>query len=822
MRSPFFIIILLLCSVATFAQNDKIKKDSLPNYGTEIKKSDFFRERYQFNDLVNYLDNLNDYITYESETTGNFNLPDLQVFSVSGNSFKWNKYYLNGFRVDNRTFAGSSFFLPDLSTASFSLDYYKSILSFQSDSSIQNSLTIRYNIGGLGGISPYSEELIRSFHNTATDRFWNTENAPYNPGEYRSKMKGAGNVFLNYSIPIAGKKYTQQFYADFGTRMQVDFNQKGISDFYPENFSKVQLSGQLPMTVGNLFDNTNYLFNASQRQNLYTELYYSKNESANNNAFSFSFYGSKHKLNSRYTSGITLATNKIKHTNLNFSRNLIDQDGEAFEPWYPDGTTTELSHALNYAKNLSHGIQLTFDSYNSVINFKPSQNNFQNAIYKHNIYTSDNVNDTAFHSLYMYDWDSQAFTSGLIENTLGLKTEKVLSKSIDFKANLDLTFDGMIVTDKSMVRLNWQGQMGFFYHPAKWFSMELNLSKNRVSYNFDDIKYFSNEYMNGDIYYWKDNDNNKTYTENEKSSYLTSTGGKYHTAIKNLKQLSYFVFDIPMYFQFGRHQISLLNTYKKYSNNWTTRFDKAASEYGYTKNVDGQDIFFYNKGEINYIVDYYPESYMKSNILTNSPYYLSQTIKYQYTTKKFMYSMSWCSFLMAGISTLGNGPLHNNLGVYSETSANPNINYKLVGRLNQERAFVARIFLSYKVTENLSFALTAKFKDGQPFTNFNTSLATDNDGNNQLATWSHTTKGINVFDNDFGRRKDAFFNIDLRTSYKGKLLNNDYELQLMFYNLYDFGTELTEFTFIPDDTNSRAAMNINIPRGLMLTAKIYL
>jgi hypothetical protein len=177
---------------------------------------------------------------------------------------------------------------------------------------------------------------------------------------------------------------------------------------------------------------------------------------------------------------------------------------------------------------------------------------------------------------------------------------------------------------------------------------------------------------------------------------------------------------------------------------------------------------------------------------------------------------------MSGISTLGNGPLHNNPGVYSETSANPNINYKLLGRLDQERAYVCRIFTSYKVNDKLSFALTGKFKDGQPFTNFKTHTITDMNGNSQMAIWANRTKGINPFTGDFGSREDACFNIDLCATFKGKIMIRDFEIQAMVYNLYDFGTELTEYTFQPDNTNSRYAMSLNIPRGLMLTAKIYL
>ena len=176
---------------------------------------------------------------------------------------------------------------------------------------------------------------------------------------------------------------------------------------------------------------------------------------------------------------------------------------------------------------------------------------------------------------------------------------------------------------------------------------------------------------------------------------------------------------------------------------------------------------------------------------------------------------------MMGISNLGNGPLSNNIGVYSETSANPNNSYKTVGRLDQDRAYVCRLLVSYKLSKALSFALTGKFKDGQPFTSFNTKLDADANGNSQLAIWNYRYRGIYPVGGS-GSRKDGAFNIDIKASYNGKIANHAFEIQMLMYNLYDFGTELTEYTFEPDDVGGRYAMSLCIPRGLMITAKVNL
>ncbi len=811
MRIYTALLISILITQFSFSQNETVKRDSFPNNGFEKKNSAYFRDRFMFNDLANYLDNLNDFVTYESETTGSFNQPDALVFSVSGNSYRWNKYYLNGFRINSRFASGSALFTPDMYSHSLNLNYYNSSLFFDTDSIIPNSISASYNAGGLGGISPGTKQFINLLHKTAQERL-------YKPIEYRNKIKSAGEIQLNYALDVDGKKYMQQLYVGAGTRMLVDFDEFGINDYYPEDFYKVQLSGQLPLKPGKLFDNTNYILNISQRDNLYNEFYFGKNETAKNNSYNFAVYGSKKTDKYQYTSGITLATNYINHNNLNFNRNIIDQDGEGFEPWYVDGYTSEISHSITYEKKIAKNLQLTFDGYNSLIHFSPENSTFQNAIYSKNIYTD-------FTSLYIYNWNSKAFTSGLLENTLSLKWQKKLSSKSDIRANADVTLDGMLLSSKSMIRPNWQGKISWYIHPNNWFSMEVNLSKNRVSFNYDDIKYFSNDYLNGDIYYWKDANGDKTYQESEKSSYFTSTGGKYHTAATNLRQPSYFTFDLPFYARFGNHEFSILNSFTKYVDNWTTRLDKPATDYGYFANESDQQIYFYNNGARNYIVDYYPSEYMTTasplNFLTNSPFYLSNTLKYQYISNKFLFSLSWSSYMVSGISTLGNGPLHNNMGVYSETSANPNIAYKLLGRLDQDRAYIARILLSYQLTKNLRFSFTGKWKDGQPFTSFNTLIKTDLNGNNQAAMWDIRTKGINPFTGNFGSREDMFFNIDIRAAYQGVVANHKYELQLMMYNIYDFGTELTEYTFQPNSIE-RLAMSINIPRGLILTAKFDL
>ena len=91
-----------------------VRAEVFPTFGVDSVGSDFFREWYVTNDLVHYLDNGSDNVFYEAETTGEWNMPDQKLFSIAGNPYKWNKYYLNGFRIDNRFQVGSMLYHADI------------------------------------------------------------------------------------------------------------------------------------------------------------------------------------------------------------------------------------------------------------------------------------------------------------------------------------------------------------------------------------------------------------------------------------------------------------------------------------------------------------------------------------------------------------------------------------------------------------------------------------------------------------------------------------------------------------------------------------
>ena len=202
----------------------QMRAEVFPSFGRDSVGSQFFREWYINGDLGHYLDNYSDYVVYEAETTGEWNLGDQNVFSIAGNSFRQNKYWLNGMRVDSRYQVGSTMLNFNMLRTNFVLDYHAGSIHFSDDVLQQQSLTLKGNAGNLGGISPGTRALINLFHSSGEERTMDSR-----PMEMRNHIIGAGGVESTFAIPAYGKQYYQHIYTHYGWRTQTAFDQTGKS-----------------------------------------------------------------------------------------------------------------------------------------------------------------------------------------------------------------------------------------------------------------------------------------------------------------------------------------------------------------------------------------------------------------------------------------------------------------------------------------------------------------------------------------------------------------------------------------------------------------
>lgn len=819
MRRRFVLISLLIVCLCA-----ESRAEAFPVFGVDSVGSDFFKRWYLTADLGHYLDNGSDYVVYEAETTGEWNLGDQNVFSIAGNSFRQNKYWLDGMRIDSRFQVGSTVVHTNMLETGYALDYHAGSMFFTSDSARSPYISLTGNAGNLGGISPGTRELINLFHSSGEERTMDRR-----PIENRNHIIGAGTAESGFYIPAYGNRFYQHVYANFGWRSITSFDQTGISRMYTRPYYTAQLDGEIPMAANGAFDRLNYYLVAQGRGDLYSEFLYNGNEIADLQSYTAALYGTKRFDNGgELVAGLSWALSRVRHDSLEFRRNLLDQDGEAFDPWYADGNTHELNLSVQYNQVLLPWLRVHVEGFNSFLHFSPSTASWRNEVY------AQSIADKSPMSLYQYQWTSAAFGAGLLENEALVIAEKELVRGLRMQAHVGVSLDGILLDGKSVVTPNWLAKFSLNWHPCWWFQMEVGLSHNRMSYTLDEVKYLSKDYMNGEIRY-------------ADGTLLATTGGKYHAVDKRLwmHQPSYAVIDLPIRFTFdreGRHQFSLLSSIRKYYNMWFTSYTD-----GVETNMFEQDgLYYWREGEKQYTVGVQPMDLMSGRLGGRTPYYMSNVAKYSYTGKKWYVSLSWQSYLMSGLSTLGNGPLHNNIGVLSESSANPNTykveresNWPYQGnsRLNQDKSFIARIQVTYNACKYFSISLNGKFKDGQPFSNFIANTYSEG-GHSQVAIWNDDAKGINMANTWFGKREDAFFNIDVRMTGRWWVRDIPFQLDVTCYNIYDFGTALTEYTFDKYDyptyshwTNdrgmvsmqeSRTSMSLCIPRGIIAKLTIGL
>jgi hypothetical protein len=649
------------------------------------------------------------------------------------------------------------------------------------------------------------------------------------PLEMRNHVIGAGTGAFTFAIPAYGKRFYQQAYVNYGWRTQTAFDHTGISGMYATPYFTAQLDGELPLKNNQVLDHLRYYLVGKGRGDLYSEFLYNHNEVADYQGYTAAVYGEKNFDNAgKLVLGLNWGLSNVKHDSLNFSRNLLDHDGEAFDPWYSDGNTNEINLSIQYDQPILPWLRVHAEGYNSFIHFKPTTSTWSNDVYV------QSIADKTPTALYTYHWNSSSFGSGLLENEALLIAEKQLTDKLYMQAQLGISLDGILLENKSVISPNWLARLSFNWRPTSWLQLGLNLSHNRMNYTLDEVKYLSNNYLNGEIRY-------------ADGTLLATTGGKYHAIDKKLwmHQPSYAVLDIPIQFTLdkkSRHHFSLLSSIRKYYNMWFTDYTDGLDANMFEK--DG--LYYWREGEKQYTVGVQPKDLMSGTLGGRTPYYMSNVAKYSYTGKKWLVTLSWQSYLMSGLSTLGNGPLHNNIGVLAESSANPNIYrvsregdelYQGNCRLNQDKSFILRLQVTYNPCKYFSVSLNGKFKDGQPFSNFIAEQYT-NGTHNQVAIWNDDAKGINMANQFFGKREDAFFNFDLRMTGRWWIKDIPFELDVTCYNIYDFGTALTEYTFDKYDYptypywtidrgmesmhESRTSMSLCIPRGLLMTLRVGL
>lgn len=827
MRSTRLLIlgILSLSLVPCSLQAQPLEFEHTARTGMDSVPAEFFRKWYHRSDLIYYLEALNDHSIIETPSYGQWSEPERLMLAIEGLPCTSNRFYIDGFRVDDRFQPGSTVYLPNMQRYDLLTNTHTSQLYFTLDTLVGDYVQVNGNTGQLGSGEPMpgTKQVFNITHRSPMESA-----DTYKHVSARRHLRGAGRLDAAYTFHDRDSNaYRQHLYASYGQRMLTRENESGLileDPFYTTYYYKVQADGTFPIQSPNARHQLGYRLNFSGRGDAGSEYLYNYGEVYDLRNYTASAYYKYLTDVDNLTTGITWATNTTHHDNLGFAKNLIDQDGESFFPWVADGKTHEMSWAVNYHRQLLPWLELHVDAYNSLVHFSPEQTSWSNTIYFQRPidYSVSPALSYAPFDLYRYDWQSRAFTGGLLENTVGLSAHYAACPVLDINAHLDLTLDGLLLSNKSKVSLGFQAGFNLDIHPCRWFEMGATFSYERMPYTMDHLRYMSDDYMNAEIH------------DVNTGTLLATTGGRYHQYKKGLPQTTYFEFDLPLRFRFGRHEIVLQQSYKKFFNVWYTSFLGSPDDYGYYLQQNGLDVYYQYPGVKQYEICTSPAfAFDEANrgaalgFIRTSPYYFSQLTRYTYTGRKVTVSVGWQSMQAAGFSGLGNGANSNSLGALSESTANPNTQNVVfdqgaaspgVGRLDLDKGYVCRFYLGYNICEWVQLGATIKWTDGKPFSAYRYYQ----DGT-QYAILPENSRGTNPTDQHFGTRHCAKYNIDLHMQGHWTVNNTPMTLKLECYNIWDFCHDLAEMSFVQDiPYANRASMIMDIPTGLLATFTVDL
>lgn len=822
-------LLSLFCSTVGLAQkNDSLTIQSIntPLFSTS---SHFVKNRLMHYSPEELWETYYDGLHTQIEAGANLSKPDEYVNSVRGASYTWNQYYYNDFPITSLVKSGSSIHKINLYKNNFNLFDNTLEFMFNTDSleEMRSFTALRTTIGGIGGRTPGSNWFVNDImgHSSAQDRqvqeFDVRRRTPFALAFYTQEYVDSGLV-KHKSINI-----------DYGTRKHISFGIDGLEDDYTETY--LTFTGDLKLRVPKtrLYDDIQILTSLRMRDQLNAEYNYEKNETAKENLIALSTFGHKNKADFHHNFGINYVFREHIMNTDTIYRNVIDQDGESFEPYMPNANYHEIQLVSTGDYYLKNKLKLSWDAREQFVVFNPSETNSvwnEYALQKADPY-NNNLAD-GFTSLYHYAPESKGFTAFMPDNRADLRWNTTKNKW-KYNAQVGLHQNSLISNNVSLHDLSIDFNAGLEYQMSPKSRIGFQFGKRSLSYTFEQLKLIEQNYLSGDFVYWKDN-GNQILDPNELGSVYNNTRNVEYSDDLNMAKM-YFL-EMPFIHQSKKHMFVFSPQFKTYRDTWFVNYDKSPENYGeYGENPFAPHVnepIYTLTSNPNYIVESNPDEVVgettKDNWLFNQPFFAGTTLKYAFENKKIYMSISISAYMVVGSGTLGNNLQANSVGSLSLTSANPNTQINRDGRLHSDRAFIVRYLFSKQVNERFSYALNVKYKDGEPFSAYLTKATTNGNGENQMAIWNEKGPADNPFTGIFNKREDAYFSVDCRLKYDLPLRNgNKLGLNLNVYNLLDFGLEINEFTFRPYSTdtdidwynnNSRSALEIQNPRTIEIGA----
>ena len=762
----------------------------------------FFSEILIQHNLSQIIDNFLDDTHVHLESTAGYDLPNPYQISFLGGSTDWTRYYFDGVRIDNPLRKGDAAFHFLVDREALEIKRAENTLHIKTGNSKAEHLKMEFTGPGIGNRVGFSDWFINNIsgHQSARQR-------EIFPLTDRPEINFQGQVSMQKEL----FEYPFSIEINAGSRSHLDQDINGGNTVYDETYWQANLHGTLLKTSLLPGGAVKFLTNLRSRSHDLAEFNYSRTETRSSQEWHQTIYAGSVDETTEQTIAVQLSSQSLDKNVSDFTRNILDQDGEGLHPYYQDGNQRAwtIAYHLKQKRSQSSPWYIALDFRNSWITFRPDQSTFSTQLY----YLNTN---RIFHSLSTTDWQSRDFHGGVLENswTIGFEKSKG-SKAYLAKGGLQL--NGVILESKSIVDFKPYIDLGFSWQLADHWTVGSRGYFRINPFNIEHLQYLSPDYLEGQVYFWNDENEDQIFSENERGTKKSSTGGKFRLPTSELGASSTLHLEFPITYHSGTFQLTVLPQYRQYRNTWHTEYNGDLEEFGRFETLNDRSFFLPESTNTQYRIVSYPTARMGTESwFFNQPFYAGATLRAQKETEDWFFTASFTANMMVGASSFGNGVLHNQVNILSESTADPNLINNQVGRLDGERSFISRWLLRKKWKKNRFLTLQIKYKDGQSFANYDHFLFQEETGNS-VAFVQREVKGDNPLNGDRGRREDFLLNVDCRYRHIFSFNDGILSFEIHGYNLLDFGNETLEYTFGNINGYDRAPLELQVPRTFMIS-----
>jgi len=621
---------------------------------------------------------------------------------------------------------------------------------------------------------------------------------------YNERRKIDGNYFLDYRLNKRFKHSALMFAANYFdmTRQFNDFNHFDHS--FKEDGKLLLLNTRYRRELSDGFLDFFAVFNYKDRSNQLAELGVYPQETSADRRTSLLAGTTYSKRKLTLTLALMMENEEITPFVDNYSKDLMDNDGDLLNP-YGQSDSNRLGNFKSTQLNLDVAYSivsrlfsrpLQIDSYAKI-----RYNGLSGRETSHQ-YNAVLFNDSPYQ---VVKWNAgQDYANTNIYGQAGVNIRVGISDKLALLTHImvgwnQLRFD-YSENNINVITPGFDAGLQMILSRRKRSS--ILLAYGRMPYRIPENSNFFLEQNrpDGTIYNWNDINEDNRFQSGEEGSVYGYTGGKYHYLDPTFKA--------PMTEQMVLHfttklsenfTLNIKGIYKKIKHNLRIRFDR---EYGFTETHNGEQLYFFNQPFSDY--------YLGSGGYEKDPFYAQFHFNIKgRRAQRWFYSFSFMAHMGMGVTAFGNGPASNDIGILDESQANPNSWINGFGRLDGDRGFVAKSYFGWYLGRKLFLSVSIKYRDGNAFAFYNTTTAHD-----QRIIYYSTIKAENEKGVKGGPREDYVADVSLRLNYSFKLFNREALLSLTFFNLLDFGAELSEYVF---SGGTRDAQELQIPRSLRLT-----